>query len=367
MLIKLELYGIRGVCFNWIKDFLSQRQQCVSVNNFNSYWKKLNCGVPQGSILGPLFFLIYINELPDVCQFCKIVLFADDTNLIAGNIGFDSIQKDLFNAEKWLNANSLSLNAKKSCQISVKIGNSASNSNRLCDFKLSSVSLPESESCKYLGVHIDLKKLKFTTHIVEVKKKLSVQCGIVSKLRHYISKSVLLQYYSSNIKPIIQYGILVYGCVNYRTLEPLVLWQKKILSLILFLRYTENVVHLFEKYENLTAHELHIYKLLKFVIKSVNKMHNDTYLNDLFSCESRSTHLTRRSMKWLLKIPRYKRKHEQNSVRFRGAKLFNLLRESNILPPNFDQLSGFSFVNLVHKIRNNFILSNIQLTKTVFS
>ena len=249
--------------------------------------------------------------------------------------------------------------------MSVKIGNSNFNSNRLCDFKLNSVSLPESESCKYLGVHID-KKLKYTTHIDEVKKKLSVQCGIVSKLRHYISKSVLLQYYSSNIKPIIQYGILVYGYVNYSTPEPLVLLQKKILRLFLFLRYTENVAHLFEKDKILTAHELHVYELLKFVIKSVNKMHTDTYLNDLFSCESRSAHLTRRSMKWLLKIPRCIRKHEQNSVRFRGAKLFNLLVESNVLPPCFDQLSGFSYIILVHKIRDNFILSNIQLTKTAF-
>ena len=89
-------------------------------------------------------FLIYINDLPDVCQFCKIVLFADDTNLIAGNIDFDSIQKDLVNTEKWLNANRLSLNAKRRCQMSIKIGNSASNFNRLCDFNLNSVSLPES-------------------------------------------------------------------------------------------------------------------------------------------------------------------------------------------------------------------------------
>ena len=94
-------------------------------------------------------------------------------------------------------------------------------------------------------------------------------------------------------------------------------------------------------------------------------MHTDTYLKDLFSCESQSTPLTRRSIKWLLKTPRCKRKHEQRSLRYRGS--FYLLMESNVLPPNFDQLSGFSYVNLVDRIRDNFILSNIQLTKTVFS
>ena len=73
--------------------------------------------------------------------------------------------------------------------MNIKIGNSASNVNRFSVFKLNSVNIPESESCKYLGVRLD-KKMKFIEHIEEVKKKLVMQCGIVSKLRHYVPKSV---------------------------------------------------------------------------------------------------------------------------------------------------------------------------------
>ena len=72
--------------------------------------------------------------------------------------------------------------------------------------------------------------MKFTEHIEEVKKKLAMQCGIASKLRHYVPKSVLLQFCSSNIKQIIQYGLLIYGCVNFNALQPLVLWQKNFLT-----------------------------------------------------------------------------------------------------------------------------------------
>ena len=153
LLQKLKLYGIRGVCLRWFSDYLSKRQPCISVNNCNSSWLKLNCGVPQGSILGPLF-LIYINDLPDVCQVFRTFLFADDTNLTAVNSDFESKQKDLVNVEKWLNANKLSLNPEKSCQMNIKIRNNASNVNKFSIFKLNSVYIPESESCKYLGLRL---------------------------------------------------------------------------------------------------------------------------------------------------------------------------------------------------------------------
>ena len=142
---------------------------------------------------------------------------------------------------------------------------------------------------------------------------------------------------------------------------------KKILRLIVFPKYTENVTQFFEKYKVLTAHELHIYELLKFVIKSVNKMHTDTYLNEFFSFEPRSNNSFRRSLKWFLKVPKCKRKFERNSWRYRGAKLLNLFIENNVLPSNYNELSSFSFVSLVHKIRDSYILSNYELTKTIFS
>ena len=148
-----------------------------------------------------------------------------------------SKQKNLVNVEKWLNADKLSLNLEKSCQMNIKIGNSASNVNRFSVFKLNSVFITESESCKYHGVRLDFKKMKFTERIAEVKKKLAMQWGIVSKLRRYVPKSVLLirlVFYSSNIKPIIQYGVLIYGCVSFTALQSLVLLQKKTLRLIFF-------------------------------------------------------------------------------------------------------------------------------------
>ena len=81
LLHKLEYYGIRGVCNDWFKSYLSDRKQFVSINGYNSDLMPVDCGVPQGSVLGPLLFLIYINDLHKAIQYCKVHHFADDTNL----------------------------------------------------------------------------------------------------------------------------------------------------------------------------------------------------------------------------------------------------------------------------------------------
>ena len=96
LLLKLEHYGIRGVAYSWFKSYLSDRKQFVSLNGVESNLKNISCGVPQGSVLGPLLFLLYINDLPNISSKLKFFLFADDTNIY-----FES--KNLKNIEKIIN------------------------------------------------------------------------------------------------------------------------------------------------------------------------------------------------------------------------------------------------------------------------
>ena len=121
--------------------------------------------------------------------------------------------------------------------------------------------------CKYLGLRIDAK-LSFISHIENDKKKLSKQCGTVSKMRHFAPRSKLISYYSSNVIPIIQYGV-VYGCCSYSSLLPLFMLQKKVLKFISFRRKSDSCSDLFLKHGFLSVYELQIYELLKFVLKSV--------------------------------------------------------------------------------------------------
>ena len=117
LLKKLEHYGVRGLANNWFKSYLTNRQQFVSVNGFNSSKKTMHYGVPQGSVLGPLLFLIYINDLNKAIKFCTTHHFADDTNLLYIGQSLKQIQKyvnfDLKFLCNWLKANRISLNASK--------------------------------------------------------------------------------------------------------------------------------------------------------------------------------------------------------------------------------------------------------------
>ena len=114
---KLEYFGIRGINAKWIKNYLTNRKQCTFANDVTSQEKLITCGVPQGSVCGPLLFLLYINDISTVLQNCKVSLYADDTVLYINAQSVDEampvIQSDLLLLSKWCNVNRLTINCNK--------------------------------------------------------------------------------------------------------------------------------------------------------------------------------------------------------------------------------------------------------------
>ena len=117
LLSKLSHYGIRGVAHSWFTSYLSNRKQYVTYNGTSSATRNIIYGVPQGSILGPLLFLIYINDLCDVCKYTTPILFADDTNLFCNGSDLEALEtninQELTKISKWLKTKKISLNVKK--------------------------------------------------------------------------------------------------------------------------------------------------------------------------------------------------------------------------------------------------------------
>ena len=150
-------YGIRGVSNDWLKSHLSNHNQYVSINGFDYGLTTINCAVTQGSVLGRLLFLLYINDLNQAIKFCKVDHFADDTNLLCLSNSIKKLNKlvnaDLKHLVNWLNANKISLNVKKAEMAIFK-----SKQKKLegdLEIKLCGKRLYPTESRKYLGVIID--------------------------------------------------------------------------------------------------------------------------------------------------------------------------------------------------------------------
>ena len=234
LLNKLDHYGIRGLANNWFKSYLSNRQQFVSINGFNSKKQTMKYGVPQGSVLGPLLFLIYINDLHKAIKFSSVHHFADDTNLLVVGKNLLDIQKqinlDTRSLCKWLKANKISLNAskteliifrdpRKKCTHEIKV-------------KIDGKKLTPSRSVKYLGIFIDCH-FNWKVHQTELSSKLSRAIGMLSKIRHFVNHETLRMVYYGIFSSILMYGSQIWGQHN-SVVKKLQVLQNKALRVINF-------------------------------------------------------------------------------------------------------------------------------------
>ena len=209
---KLNHYGVRGTVNKWFLSYLTNRSQSVSILGFESDILPIKHGVPQGSVLGPLLFLIYINDLNNAICYSKVFHFADDTNLL--NISNDpsKLQKqlniDLKLLYKWLLANKISLNCAKTESIIFYIpGHKPTYNFKL---KMNGHLVRPSEYIKYLGIYLD-STLSGKAHCDILVKKLKRANGMLSKIRHYVPPTELKSIYYAIFSSHMMYGAQVWG------------------------------------------------------------------------------------------------------------------------------------------------------------
>ena len=227
LLRKLYAYGIRGALLKWFESYLTGRTQYVAFNGTNSDIHYVKCGVPQGSILGPLLFTLYMNDICGVSKLLFTLLYVDDTCVMLSGKDLNDLiavlNVELISLCDWLKSNKLSLNTQKTFfMVFHRARLKSANCN---DLVIDNASITRVYSAKYLGIIIDAK-FNWIEHITYINK-ISKAIGIMYKARQYLNKSSLVNLYYSYVYPYLTYCIEVWGCAYPTHLQCLFLLQKK--------------------------------------------------------------------------------------------------------------------------------------------
>ena len=302
LLRKLECYGIKGNILNWFISYLSYRSQYVDYNSKHSERKHIHHGVPQGSILGPLLFILYINDFSRSSDLLFSILFADDATVIIEGMNYkdiiNNLNLELKKVDSWLSANKLTINIKKTHYMMfhrTRIKQKCLINNPMVQVR--NQNLTSVNNTKFLGVIID-NKLKWLDHITFVKNKISKSIGIINKIRKFLNKKTLRNLYYTFVYPYLIYCIEFWGNTHDSCLSPLIKLQKKSVRIITFSHYLEHSAPLFKQLDilnfktlvtqriSLLMYKIHmgnvplpIYNL--FIINNLHHNYNTRQKNDL--------------------------------------------------------------------------------------
>ena len=273
LLTKLEHYGIRGVAYDWIKSYLCERKQYVSVNSCNSEDMNVVCGVPQGSILGPKLFILYVNDIANVSSLLRFVLFADDTNIILSGDDAKEISNtlsiELDKLNSWFAVNKLSLNVSKTNYMI--FGNKKIDKDMNIRVGINGISIDRVYNTHFLGVTID-DKLNWKEHIKMIQSKLSKTTAIIYKASHVLTERALYILYCSLALPYMSYCAEIWGNTYRTNVLPVFIKQKRLLRIVCRAKRFDHTTPLFYKMHALKLFDLIKLKTAVVMFKAYNNM-----------------------------------------------------------------------------------------------
>ena len=284
----------------------------------------VSCGVPQGSILGPLWFHVYINDISYASDALSLVVFADDTNAFISGDNLDNLvdqtNNEMLKIARWLKANKLTINVSKTKYNSFKTKNKQAVTDK--SVGIGNEQLERVRCTRFLGVYIN-ENLSWVDHIAHLRKKISRGIGIICKARRLLSKEACLTLYHSFIFPFLSYCVEVWGGTFVTHLHPLLVLQKRAVRLLTNSHSRTHAAPLFLQLKILPLQQIYEFFLSKFVFRFHAHLLPRPF-HDFF-IQNYQIHTIRTRNIHKFQIPKFRLTVSQHSVRFMGAKLYNQL------------------------------------------
>ena len=322
---KLDHYGFRGKFLEFIMSFIQERKYFVYANGINSCTKTVNIGVPQGSTLGPLLFLIFINDMKNCSKLLKFIQFADDTTIMFSSDDIkhlnEILEQEANKVVIWLNANKLILNVAKTVSMLF--------SNKRNDPKLKIIldgtELEPQTETTFLGVIID-HKLTWKSHIKHITNKISKSIAILRILRYSFPKQILKMIYMSLIFSHINYCNLIWGSAYDITLDPLIKMQKKAIRLVNNSHYLEHTAPIFSSLKIIKVQQVFKLNCLIFMYKCAKNDKFPNFKQRLIRNSDVHTHNTRINEHY--RIPNIRLHLCRKAYFIKGLTLWNSLEDN---------------------------------------
>ena len=279
-------------------NYLSNRYQFVSINNTSSSFLRIECGVPQGSIFGPILFILYINDLPRVSTKLKFLLYADDTNILYENTDANAIIKTI-NMEmqkimEWFKSNKLHINVNKTVAMLLHTRQKRVN----IDENLIVIGgniIPFTTNTKFLGINID-NNLTWKAHINHITTKISKGVGVLSCLSKELSYNILIIIYDTILLPYLTYCCITWGFTYQTYINKIFTIQKKAMRIITHSPFQCHSSPLFKKTNNLNIFQIIKYYASIFMFKKLNSTVPNVFQQNRFLSYSYHIYETRNNL-----------------------------------------------------------------------
>lgn len=334
----LRRYGVRGTALKWFSSYLDNRTQVTRYNNSTSSAIGVDLGVPQGSVLGPLLFILYMNDLKQALQRLEVNLFADDTVLFFAGDNIDECF-NVMNAElvcftEWLRLKKLQLNVSKTKCMLVTTRRTNENSRRV---QIDGEEIERVETIKYLGVMLD-EKLNFNEHIDYTIRKAARKFGVLCRISRYLTTEAKINVYTSLIAPHFDYCASILFLATRQQLKRMQILQSKVMRLILKCDRLTPRQRMLESLQWMSVRQRIEYNTLVFVFR-VTKGMAPQYLTSTVKY-GRDIHQYNTRGADDLRLQFCRKACTQNSLFYKGFSLFNQLPEEAKIARNINEFKN---------------------------